>query len=158
SAGICPFCVKEHLMIISAVKRLKYLIAINRIYVIVNSKLIAINRKFLSILNVPSFIYFFHHFICIGMPLSTWKSEFACFMQMFYYFEYQHCQIGRYKIKFQVNKDSAYSAVKPWLNIVFFFFKFAGNIAVRPLISEIMNRNSYVTNQRLAYYFFSFSP
>ena len=47
---------------ISAVKRLKYLIAINRIYVIVNSKLIAINRKFLSILNVPSFIYFFPSF------------------------------------------------------------------------------------------------
>src|SRR4029434_2986067 len=46
----------------SAVKRLKYLIAINRIYVIVNSKLIAINRKFVSILNVPSF---FHHFIFI---------------------------------------------------------------------------------------------
>ena len=45
----------------SAVKRLKYLIAINRIYVIVNSRLIAINRKFLSILNVPSFI-FFHNF------------------------------------------------------------------------------------------------
>src|SRR4029434_6745864 len=33
---------------ISAVKRFKYLIAINRIYVIVNSKLIAINRNFLS--------------------------------------------------------------------------------------------------------------
>ena len=42
---------------ISAVKRLKYLIAINRIYVIVNSKLIAINRKFVSILNVPSLIF-----------------------------------------------------------------------------------------------------
>src|SRR4029434_8559613 len=52
-------------IIISAVKRLKYLIAINRIYVIVNSKLIAINRTFLSILNVPSFIYFLHHFIFI---------------------------------------------------------------------------------------------
>src|SRR4029434_1034134 len=38
-------------VIISAVKRLKYLNAINRIYVIVNSKLIAINRKFVSILN-----------------------------------------------------------------------------------------------------------
>ena len=48
---------------ISAVKRFKYLIAINRIYVIVKSKLIAINRKFVSILNVPSFINFFHHFI-----------------------------------------------------------------------------------------------
>src|SRR4029434_4872382 len=34
------------------------------------------------------------------------------------------------KCTFQVNKDSAYSAVKPWLNI--FFSKFAGNIAVRP--------------------------
>src|SRR4029434_8416476 len=42
----------------SAVKRLKYLIAINRIYVIVNSKFIAINRTFLSILNVPLLIYF----------------------------------------------------------------------------------------------------
>src|SRR4029434_1024767 len=49
-------------VITSAVKRLKYLIAINRIYVIVNSKLIAITRKFLSILNVPSFIYFFPSF------------------------------------------------------------------------------------------------
>ena len=83
----------------SAVKRLKYLIAINRIYVIVNSKLIAINRKFLSILNVPLFIYFFHHFIFILMPLSTWKSGLACFMQMFYFIENQHCQTGRYKIK-----------------------------------------------------------
>ena len=46
----------------SAVKRLKYLIAINRIYVIVNSKWIAINRTFLSILNVPSFIFFHHIF------------------------------------------------------------------------------------------------
>src|SRR4029434_10082329 len=44
---------------ISAVKRFKYLIAINRIYVIVNSKLIAINRKFLSILNVRPFVYLF---------------------------------------------------------------------------------------------------
>jgi hypothetical protein len=35
-----------------AVKRLKYLIAINRINVVVNSRLIAINRTFLSILNV----------------------------------------------------------------------------------------------------------
>ena len=84
---------------ISAVKRLKYLIAINRIYVIVNSKLIVINRKFVSILNVPLFIYFFHHFICISMPLSTWKSGLACFMQMFYFIENQHCQTGRYKIK-----------------------------------------------------------
>ena len=47
-----------HYIYISAVKRLKYLITINRIYVIVNSKLITINRKFLSILNVPSFIFF----------------------------------------------------------------------------------------------------
>src|SRR4029434_10669199 len=60
------------------------------------------------------------------------------------------------KCTFQVNKDSAYSAVKPWLNI-FFFFKFAGNIAVRPLISETLNRNSKVTNKRQAYYFFDFS-
>src|SRR4029434_1830772 len=86
-------------VITSAVKRLKYLIAINRIYVIVNSKLIAINRTFLSILNVPSFIHFFHHFIFILMPLSTWKSGLACFMQMFYFIENQHCQTGRYKIK-----------------------------------------------------------
>ena len=83
----------------SAVKRYKYLIAINHIYVIVNSKLIAINRKFVSILNVPSFIYFFHHFIFILMPLSTWKSGLACFKQMFYLIENQHCQTGRYKIK-----------------------------------------------------------
>src|SRR4029434_2035145 len=78
----------------SAVKRLKYLIAINRIYVIVNSKLIAINREFLSILNVPSFINFFRHFIFILMPLSTWKSGLACFKQMFYFIENQHCQTG----------------------------------------------------------------
>src|SRR4029434_3153128 len=131
-------CVYIYIYIyISAVKRLKYLITINRIYVIVNSKLIAINRKFLSILNVPSFIYFFHHFIFI----LTWKSELACFMQMFYFIENPHCQIGRYTIKFQAKQNSPYSAVKPWLNIVFFFFKFAGNIAVRPLISETMNRN-----------------
>src|SRR4029434_3889276 len=84
---------------ISAVKRLKYLIAINRIYVIVNSKLIAINRKFVSILNVPSFIHFFHNLIFILMPLPTWKSGLACFMQMFYFIENQHCQTGRYKIK-----------------------------------------------------------
>src|SRR4029434_1325565 len=84
----------------SAVKRLKYLIAINRIYVIVNSKLIAINRKFVSILNVPLFIYFFHHFIFILIPLSTLKSGLACFMQMFFIIiENQHCQTGRYKIK-----------------------------------------------------------
>src|SRR4029434_8825881 len=89
----------NHYINSSAVKRLKYLIAINRIYVIVNSKLIAINRKFSSILNVPSFIYFFHHFIFILMPLSTWKSGLACFMQMFYFIENQHCQTGRYKIK-----------------------------------------------------------
>src|SRR4029434_8037156 len=82
----------------SAVKRLKYLIVINRIYVIVNSKLIAINRTFLSILNVPSFIYF-HHFIFILMPLSTWKSGLACFMQMFYFIENKHCQTGRHNIK-----------------------------------------------------------
>src|SRR4029434_5030571 len=88
-------------VISSAVKRLKYLIAINRIYVIVNSKLIAINRNFLSILNVPSFMYFFHHFILILMPLSTWKSGLACFMQMFYLIENQHCQTGRYKIKLE---------------------------------------------------------
>src|SRR4029434_7423708 len=87
------------IIIISAVKRLKYLIAINRIYVIVNSKLIAINRKFVTILNVPSSINFFHHFIFILMPLSTWKSGLACFMQMFYFIENQHCQTGRYKIK-----------------------------------------------------------
>ena len=123
----------------SAVKRLKYLIAINRIYVIVNSKLIAINRTFLSILNVPLFIYFiFCLFIFILMPLSTWKSVSACFMQMFYFIENQHYQTGRFnkiiKCTFQVNKDSAYSAVKPWLNI-FFFSSLLGT-------SETMNRNS----------------
>ena len=69
----------------SAVKRLKYLIAIN--------------RTFLSILNVPLFIYFFHPFIFTWMPLSTWKSWLACFMQMFYFIENQYCQTGRYKIK-----------------------------------------------------------
>ena len=87
------------LVLSSAVKRLKYWIAINRIYVMVNSKLIAINRKFLSILNVPSFIYFLHHFIFIWMPLSTWKSWLACFIKMFYFIENQYCQTGRYKIK-----------------------------------------------------------
>ena len=49
----------------SAVKRLKYLIAINRINVIVNLRLIAINHTYLSILNVPSFLFvplFFSHF------------------------------------------------------------------------------------------------
>src|SRR4029434_5340734 len=91
--------VLAYYVISSAVKRLKYLIAINRIYVIVNSKLIAINRNFLSILNVLSFIYLFHHFIFISMPLSTWKSGLACFMQMFYFIENQHCQTGRHKIK-----------------------------------------------------------
>src|SRR4029434_3082363 len=84
-----------NMVITSAVKRLKYLIAINRIYVIVNY------LKFVSILNVPSFIYFFHHFIFILMPLSTWKSGLACFMLMFYFIESQHCQTGRYKIKLQ---------------------------------------------------------
>src|SRR4029434_1731673 len=93
----CP--ITASLVGTSAVKRLKYLIAINRIYVIVNSKLIAINRKFVSILNVLSFINFFHHFIL--MPLSTWKSGLACFMQMFYFIENQHCQTGRYKIKLE---------------------------------------------------------
>src|SRR4029434_6212672 len=107
-------------LVISAVKRLKYLITINRIYVIVNSKLIAINRKIVSILNIPLFIYFFHHFIFILMPLSTWKSGLACFMQMFYFIENQHCQTEyNYKIikcTFQVNKDSAYSAVIVFLD------------------------------------------
>src|SRR4029434_4733854 len=94
-------------------------------------------------------LHLFFSIICfILMLLSTWKSGLACFMQMVYFIEKQHCQIGRYKIKFQGNKDSAYRSVKPSLNIVFFFFKFAGNIAVRPLISETMNRNSWVTNKR----------
>ena len=48
-------------IITSAVKRLKYLIAINRINVIVNLRLTAINHKFVSILNVDFFLshYFF---------------------------------------------------------------------------------------------------
>src|SRR4029434_3244625 len=104
------------IVIISAVKRLKYLIAINRIYVIVNSKLIAINRNFLSILNVPSFIYFFHHFILTLMPLSTWKSGLACFKQMFYLIENQHCQTGRYKIKLRSEEHT--SELQSHLNLV----------------------------------------
>src|SRR4029434_5610770 len=99
--------------------------SINLIYVIVNSKLIAINRTFLSFLNVPSFFFFFHHFIFILMPLSTWKSGLACFKQTFYFIEptlpNRVVQNKIIKCTFQVNKDSAYSAVKPWLNIFFFF-------------------------------------
>src|SRR4029434_5447160 len=89
--------------------------------VIVNSKLIAINRNFLSILNVPSFIYFFHHFIFILMPLSTWKSGLACFMQMFYFIENQHCQTNvLLKCTFQVNKDSI---VQLKHGLIFSFFQ-----------------------------------
>ena len=67
-------------------------------------------RKFLSILNVPSFIYFFHHFIFILLPLSTWKSGLACFMQMFYFIKKptlpnRAVQNKIIKCTFQVNKD-----------------------------------------------------
>ena len=46
---------KINMLTISALKRLKYLIVINRMNVIVNSGLIncAINRTILSIINVP---------------------------------------------------------------------------------------------------------
>ena len=45
------------LVYISAVKRLQYLIVINGINFIVNSRLIAINHTFLSILNVSWFLF-----------------------------------------------------------------------------------------------------
>src|SRR4029434_695854 len=129
----------------SAVKRLKYLIAINRIYVIVNSKLIAINRNskcpFVYVF-LPSFYFYLNALInmekCIGLLYANVLFYLKPTMPN------RAVQNEIIKYTFEVNKDSAYSEVKPWLNI-FFFFKFAGNIAVRPLISETMN------------YFFAFS-
>ena len=107
---------------ISAVKRLKYLIVINRIYVIVNSKLIAINRKFLSILNVPSFIYFFHHFFYFNALINMEKWIGLLYANVLFYWKpilpNRAVQNKIIKCTFQVNK--AYSAVKPWLNIFFF--------------------------------------
>ena len=94
-----PTACKGSYVLTSAVKRLKYLIAINRIFVIVNSKLIAIKSQICIYSKLYLFIYFFHHFIFILLPLSTWKSGLACFMQMFYFIENQYCQTGRYKIK-----------------------------------------------------------
>ena len=46
-----------YVLYISAVKRLRYLIAMNRIDAIVNSRLIAINRTIWSLLNVPWFLF-----------------------------------------------------------------------------------------------------
>src|SRR4029434_10660714 len=115
----------------SAVKRLKYLIAINRIYVIVNSKLIAINRKFLSILNVPSFIYFFHHFFYFNALINMEKWIGMFYANVLFYLKHtlqnKAVQNKIIKCTFQVNKDSAYSAVKPWLNI-FFFLSLLGTL------------------------------
>src|SRR4029434_2033224 len=61
------------------------------------------------------------------MPLSTWKSGLACFMQMFYFISNQHCHPGRYKDKiikctFQVKKDSAYSAVNCTITVTFAYY------------------------------------
>src|SRR4029434_7702836 len=107
----------------SAVKRLKYLIAINRIYVIVNSKCIAINRTFLSILNVPSFIYFFPSFYFNAL-INVEKWIGLVYANVLFYgkptLPNRAVQNTIIKCTFQVNKDSAYSAVKPWLNIFFF--------------------------------------
>ena len=104
---------------------LKYLIAINRIYVIVNSKWIAINRKFVSILNVPSFIYFFHHFIFYFNALINMEKWIGLlYANVLFYWKptlpNRAVQNKIMKCTFQLNKDSAYSSVKPWLNIFFF--------------------------------------
>src|SRR4029434_3342073 len=76
-------CVCVLYIYISAVKRLKYLIAINRIYVIVNSKLIAINRKFLSILNVPSFIHFSIFLFVFECPYQHGKVDWLALCKCF---------------------------------------------------------------------------
>ena len=68
----------------SAVKRFKYWIAMNRINVIVNLRLIANNCTILSILNVPWFIFVLLFFLIL-MLLSTWKCGSACFLRMFFY-------------------------------------------------------------------------
>src|SRR4029434_3240737 len=94
----------------SAVKRLKYLIAINRIYVIVNSKLIAINRKFVSILNVPSFIFFSIFLFLFECPYQHGKVDLLSLCKCFILLKTNIVKQGgtKYNIKctFQVNKDS----------------------------------------------------
>src|SRR4029434_5276429 len=82
----------------SAVKRLKYLIAINRIYVIVNSKLIAINRKFVSILNVPSFIYFL--FYC---PYQHGKVDWLALCKCFILLKTNIAKQGGTKYNYKVH-------------------------------------------------------
>src|SRR4029434_3923647 len=108
-------------LLFSAVKRLKYLIAIDRIYVIVNSKVIAINRKFVSILVYlffPSFYFYFN------APINMEKWIGLLYANVLFYSKptlpNRAVQNKIIKCTFQVNKDSAYSAVKPWLNIFFF--------------------------------------
>src|SRR4029434_6233699 len=116
-------CFYIHIINISAVKRLKYLIAINHIYVIVNSKLIAINRKFLSILNVPSFIYFSIFLFLFECPYQHGKVDWLALCKCFILLKTNIAKQGGTKLNYKVHisgKQGPYSAVKPWLNIFFF--------------------------------------
>src|SRR4029434_4533836 len=112
----------------------------------VNSKLIAINHTFLCVFMCPFVYLFFPSFyFYLNALINMEKWIGLLYANVLFYCKTplpnRAVQNKIIKCTFQVNKDSAYSAVKPWLNI-FFFFKFSGNIAVRPLISETMNRNS----------------
>src|SRR4029434_3545906 len=101
------------------------------------------NRKFVSILNCIYFLFFSIILFLFYCPYQHGKVDWLGLCKCFILLKTNIAKQVQNKIikcTFQVNKDSAYSAVKPWLNI-FFFFKFAGNIAVSPLISETMNRN-----------------
>src|SRR4029434_1274626 len=57
------------------------------------------------------------------MPLSTWKSGLACFMQMFYFIENQHCQTGRYKIKVHISGKQGLPIVQLNHSLIFSFFQ-----------------------------------
>src|SRR4029434_32100 len=80
-------------------------------------------------------------------PYQHGKVDWLALCKCFILLKTNIAKQGGTKLNYKVRisgKQGPYSAVKQWLNI-FFFFKFAGNIAVRPLISETMN------------YFFAFS-
>src|SRR4029434_4540189 len=71
------------------------------------------------------------------------KVDWLALCKCFILFKNKNVKNGGTRSNYKVpisGKQGLYSAVKPWFNI-FFFFKFAGNIAVRPLISETMNQD-----------------
>src|SRR4029434_2339690 len=68
--------------------------------------------------------YFFHHFIFILMPLSTWKSGLACFMQMFYFIE-NIAKQGGTKLNYKVHISGKQGQPIVQLNhgLIFSFFQ-----------------------------------